>query len=357
MSIRLGVIGVGTIGAIHLKAARDADVAVACIADVLGDHAQQRAEEFDIANAVDDPDKLLGRDDVDAVVIAVPNKFHAPLAIAALQAGKDVLIEKPMALTAQQCAQINKTARQHQRLVQVGFVHRYTAVARVAKALIEADRIGRIYHIKASMYRNRGIPGLGGWFTTKALSGGGPLIDLGVHVIDLALHLAGYPLVDRVSGKTFAQFGPRMENYVFENMWAGPPKLEGVFDVEDAAHALLRLQDGATMELNVTWAGNFPDNAMPSQVVLMGERGGLTFSLNSDKLTLTTEQDGYNVDVLPKFAFTPGFDEAFKLQLQTFIGHVESRTTPDADGEAGRIVSAVIDAIYASSEQNCEVAL
>ena len=216
---------------------------------------------------------------------------------------------------------------------------------------MDAGRLGTLYHLKANYYRRRGIPGLGGWFTTRALSGGGPLIDLGVHVIDLVLYLAGYPDPLRASGKVYANFGPRMRKYVYEDMWAGPPRFKGKCDVEDSAHALIRLDGGISFEMNTTWAGNFPDDSVNNLIGLFGDRGGLTFQLGGDTVKLATEEDGHNVDVTPKLRSAAPFEQ----QLRTFAHNVKTRTAPHASGRCGQIVQAVLDAIYKSSEQDREV--
>ena len=262
MSIRLGIVGAGTIGGVHATAANATGIDVVCVADADAKAAKALAEKHGIPAAVDDPKKLFASDQVDAVVIGVPNKFHKPLAIAAMEAGKDVLLEKPMALTAAECRQINTVAARTKRILQMGFMNRYAPSSTAAKSLVDAGRLGKIYHIKANYYRRRGIPGMGGWFTTKSLSGGGPLIDLGVHVIDLAMYLAGYPKPLRASGKVYANFGKKMKKYLYESMWAGPPRFGGKCDVEDSAHALIRLDGGVTFEMNTTWAGNFPDDSV-----------------------------------------------------------------------------------------------
>ena len=211
--------------------------------------------------------------DVDAIVVAVPNKFHKDIAIAALTAGKDVLLEKPMALNAAECREINAAAKKSGKILQMGMVQRFSPTANTASALIKAGRLGNVYHAKSNIYRRRGIPGLGGWFTTKALSGGGPLIDLGVHILDLSLFLMDFPKPLRVSGKVYDNFGKDMKNYVYESMWAGPPKYDGTFDVEDSAHAMIRFEGGLTMEFNATWAGNFPDGSVNSLNRILRRQG------------------------------------------------------------------------------------
>jgi predicted dehydrogenase len=349
--IKLGIIGAGAIGAHHTATAKRVGVEVVGVADVNETAARALAQKEGVAVALADPLALLAIEDIDAVVVGVPNKFHKDLALAAMRAGKDVLLEKPMAMNVAECREINAEAKAQKRIVQIGFVHRFTTVAQTAKRFIDDGTLGTIYHAKANMYRRRGIPGLGGWFTTKQLSGGGPLIDLGVHVIDLAMHLMHFPRPLRVSGKVYANFGPRMKDYLYEGMWAGPPRLEGEFDVEDAAHALIRFEGGLTLETNVTWAGNFPENALPSLMGFFGDKGGLTFQLGGNEVRIATEANGHNVDLVPKLRPAEHADD----QLRHFVECVRTRKEPITSGEKGQVVQALIDAIYRSSEQDREV--
>ena len=350
MSIKLGIVGAGGIGRTHLQAAKRAGVEVACVADVNGAAAAKLAANEGVARHTADPDEMFAMPDVAGVIIGVPNKFHKDVAITALKAGKDVLLEKPMAMSTAECRAVNEVQRQTKQLLQIGFVRRYMAATVAAKDFINAGKLGTIYHAKAAWYRRRGIPGLGGWFTTKALSGGGPLIDLGVHLIDNVLYLMGYPKVVRVSGKTFSHFGKRMKGYAYESMWAGPPRYDGVFDVEDAAQALIRFDTGATFELNVTWAANVPDD-MPNAIWLMGDKAGLWYPHSADKLNLITEEQGRNVDMTVKLPQANGFDE----QIRAFVRNIETREQPHASGSNGETVQRIIDAIYESSERDREV--
>lgn len=353
MAARLGIVGVGAIGNIHINAAKEAGVALSAVADANEKLAREVAQKNGIPYAFGDALELFKRKDVDAVVIAVPNKFHAPLTLAALEAGKDVMVEKPMALNVAECRAMNAAASKRKRILQVGFVSRYSSAARKAQEMVSKGRLGKVYHAQANYYRRRGVPGLGGWFTTKALSGGGPLIDLGVHLIDLALFVMGFPKPVRVSGKVYANFGCRMKDYVYESMWAGPPRLDGVCDVEDAAHAMVRFEDGATLLVNTTWAGNFPDDALPNNMVFMGEKAGVCFQLSGESLKMATEDEGCNVDVTPKL---PSVDR-FAEQIKAFAKAVETRQAPRATGEQGQVVQSIIDAIYESSRTDREVEL
>ncbi len=353
MSTRLGIVGVGNIGQVHLRAARDARLPVAAVADLNHELARAIAKEFEVPHAFADAKELFRQADVDAVIVAVPNHAHAALSIAAMEAGKDALVEKPMAMNVAECDAMIEAAARHGRILQVGFVERCSAVAHAARSFIEAGALGKLYHLKANYYRRRGIPGLGGWFTTKAMSGGGPLIDIGVHAIDLVMHLAGFPEARRVSGQVHASFGPRMKNYLYEDMWAGPPNFEGRFDVEDAAHALVRFDGGLTLELNATWAGNFPNDSTRNLIGLFGDRGGITFQLGGQELRLATEMHGHNVDIAPALRPVDRFQE----QLKHFVQSVETRQTPLAPGVQGRAVQRIIEAVYQSSQAGREVEL
>lgn len=350
--VRLGVIGAGGNGSGHATAALARGIDVCAIADVNLDAAKASAAARNIPIACT-PDELIANKDINAVVISVPNKFHMPLTVAALRAGKDVMVEKPMAMNVGECRKMIAAAKSKRRILQIGFVQHYSSVAVAAKQFIDAGKLGNVYHIKANYYRRRGIPGLGGWFTTKALSGGGPLIDLGVHIIDLALYLMDYPKPLRASGKVYANFGSPIKNYTFENMWAGPPRLNGTFDVEDSAHALIRFGKGVTMEINTTWAGNFPDDSVNNLIGFFGDKGGMTFNLGGDKVQIACEERGHNVDIVPKLRPTNPFEE----QIVDFVSNCQKRKQPVSTGQRGLLTQAVLDAIYASSDQNKEIAV
>jgi predicted dehydrogenase len=268
-----------------------------------------------------------------------------------MQAGKDVLLEKPMGLSRAECAVINRVAERTGRILQIGMANRFSAVAQAARPIVSTGELGHIYHAKALLYRRRGVPGLGGWFTTKEISGGGALIDNGVHIIDLALWLMGFPPVTRVSGKVYSFFGKRMKDYVYETMWAGPPNLEGVCDVEDSAHALVHFVGGATLDLHVAWAINVPIKLESSLMGFFGDRGGLTFELFGDHLDLATEQNGRNVDRRIDVSKV----DQFTHQMRAFAQSIQTREAPVATGQQGEFVQSILDAIYESSLTDREV--
>ncbi len=345
--LRLGLLGAGTIAAKHAAAAKTMGATIVAVVDRDLPRAQALADAYQ-ARAADDPSKLWNADEVDAVIIAVPNKFHKSLALDAMRSGKDVLLEKPMALSASECDELIVAAEQTQRMLQIGFVHRFTSVGKAAKQLADAKEFGPIRHVRAHLLGRRNIPGLGGWFTTKAVAGGGCLIDIGVHLIDLCLHLLGQPDVEFAVGKTHSLFGPRMRDYKFESMWAGPPNYEGVCDVEDSAFAFIQFASGVTLDLQVAWACNLPQDGSPdSTIALLGDHGGCSFELFGDHLRIRSEVGQFNGETRLALPMAQEMVE----QLEDFAEVVTRREYgTGATPEQGRKVQAIVDAIYSASD-------
>jgi predicted dehydrogenase len=355
VSYRLGIIGAGTIGRMHAQSAAAIGVEIAAFCDPDPEALRIAADEHHGALALETIDELLGLDDVPAVVVATPNALHKPHAIAALRAGKDVLLEKPMALTAADCDEILAVEKEADRHVMLSFVCRCAPTTAIVRRFIDSGRLGRIYHAKATWYRRRGIPGLGGWFTTKAQSGGGVFIDLGVHMIDIILELTGRPRVRRVSGTCTSTFGSPIDRYVFTEMYAGPPRPAGTFDVEDAATGLLRCEGGLTVEINTFWAGNLPDDVLPNGIILMGERGGCYYDIWGDTLIVSAEEEQTLVDITPQLLPGNQWDRGWQREHELFRETVLKRVPPAASAQHGRDVQAVLDAMYRSSAQGEEV--
>jgi predicted dehydrogenase len=341
----LALIGAGAIGGKHAEAAKRIGAPVKWVVDLLPDRAEKLAQPLGAQAAVT-CDAALADDDVGAVIIGVPNCRHAELAVRALAAGKHVFLEKPMALSLAECDAILAAHAQSQQVLQLGFAHRYTSVGHQAKEIVAAGRLGAIHHVKAHIHLRRNVPGLGRWFTTQAESGGGALMDLGCHLIDLALWLLGHPPVRDALGQTYSLFGKRMQDYHFGEMWAGPPNYAGVCDVDDSAHAIVRFATGCTLQLDVAWAGNFPEPNVPlSQVVLAGDTGGLAFQLFGDHVMLTTEVQQQLVHERIEVSETDFYCD----QLADFLRGVKQGECFGATGADGRRVQEVVTQIYTSA--------
>jgi predicted dehydrogenase len=203
---------------------------------------RKTAEEFGVKNVFTDYREMLSMDGIDAVSVCVPNHLHSTMAIDAFEAGKHVICEKPLAITPAEGEAMVAAGKKAGKLFMTAFNNRFRGDTQLLKKMIESGELGDIYYAKTGWIRRKGIPGMGGWFTTKAKSGGGPLIDIGVHVLDLAMWLMGNPKAVTVSGSTYAQFGPKGEGL---GGW-GHAEENGTFDVEDLAAGFIRMDTGAT---------------------------------------------------------------------------------------------------------------
>ena len=349
--IKVGVIAMGAIGRVHTDAYRDLEnVELAALAETDDKLLAAQGKRLGVDRCFSDYRELL-ETDVDAVSVCTPNASHRDVAVAALQAGKHVLLEKPMALNATQAADICNAARKADKVLQIGMVRRQDTPAQILREYVEKGLLGEIYHVRAILVRRRGIPGLGGWFTTKAQSGGGPMIDLGVHWVDLAMWVSGLWKPTKVSAKTYAKFGPRMEDYNYVGMWAGPPRFDGVFDVEDYSTGFVRFGKEATMAFEIVWAANQQESGY---IEYVGTEGGARIS-DDGKLTILTEHEGRVADITPMFKPREGL-EAFTEQARCFVAACQGGV-PAATGEEGLVVMRLIDAIYASSEAGEEVSI
>lgn len=345
--VKVGIIGVGTIGSVHADAyAKVPEAQVIALCDILPDRLEEKGKRHGVSTLYASYHDLLANPEIESVSICVPNRMHAPIAIDAFKAGKNVLLEKPMALSQVEGKAILAARDAAGKVLTMGMVRRQFPESEVVRQAIASGRLGEIYQIRIRMIRRRGIPGLGGWFTTKAESGGGGLIDIGVHFFDLAMWAADLWNPTRVSAKIYSKFGAPMKDYHYISMWAGPPKFDGTFDVDDYAAGMVRFGDKATMSFEVAWAANAKDEQMAE---FIGTKGGLV--IGGDTILLT-EVDNTLADVKLNYSKDGG---GFPQEIAKHIKAVKGEAPPPATGEQGVIAMRLIDAIYKSSEQNREV--
>ena len=345
--VKVGILGAGNIGRVHVERLRRLPgVEVMAVADAVEPAAAQTAKDFAVPECFTDYRALLKVPDIDAVFVCTPNAFHRQMAMDSLRAGKHVFCEKPMAMNAAEAARMVRTARESDRLLFMGFCNRFRGKSQGLRKMIEAGKLGEIYHVVVNVVRRRGVPAIGSWFTQKGLAGGGALIDIGVHMLDLNLWFIGYPEPVAVSGATYMKFGHR-KDYVYVSMW-GKPTPGGVFDVDDYATAFVRFANGCTLTLECSWAANIPATHWSS--FIMGDKGGAKFDLTAD-LEIFTEDTGYIADLRPQFSEP----DHYEAQDAHFISCVRGQSQPLCTGEQGLVVQKIIDAIYRSSMMGKEV--
>jgi predicted dehydrogenase len=349
--LKIGIIGAGTIGKTHMRAIKESGVSeVAAICDPDAKILEAAGNEYGVAPRYPSAKAMLKKASLDAVVVATPNSVHCPEAVAAFKAGMHVLCEKPTALNAAEARKMVAAANKADKILQIGMVVRYDGESMLAKEYIEDGLLGRIYHMHLILRRRRGIPGLGGWFTTHEHSGGGALIDCGVHYLDLLMWLSDSWNPQRVSASLYSKFGPRMKNYLYHGkMWAGPPNYKGTFNVDDYAGGMIRFADNKTLTFEVSWAANCKQE---NYVELLGDKGGMRLH-DGNAPVLYTEHNNHVADIHPQFEKKDGF----VAQHQAFAKAVTGKTPCIVPGEQGVALMSVIDAIHKSSEQNKEVAV
>lgn len=345
---RIGIIGAGNIGNVHIQqfSRLQDQCEIVAITDMVGSLAESRAAQYGIPHVPASPETLIQHDQVDAVIIGVPNAYHADLAVKAMEAGKHVLLEKPMGVNGEAARRIVSTQKKTGKTLMVAHQMRWEWLPLQVKKQIDAGEIGRIYAAKTGWFRRKGIPGWGTWFTRMDQAGGGPLIDIGVHMLDLSLHLMGNPTPVSVSGTTYAEFGPRRKGI---GTW-GTPNWNGTYDVEDLAMALIKMDDGSTLTLDVSWAVHMDTDNSPF-VHLFGTDGGA--SLKGDRGKFLTEKFDRPLETE---LVQPGDDEGGRIRLSRhFLECIREGKEPISPARSGLINNLIIDAIYESSRTGREV--
>jgi predicted dehydrogenase len=331
--VNVGVIGLG-MGSAHLKcyeACPQAKVVALC--DVDEAKLNSILKDRPGVEGFTDYRKMLKMKELHAVSVALPNYLHAPVTIAALQAGKHVLCEKPMAMNAREAQQMKRAAERAHRILMMHFNMRFFAPAATLKPIIEAGTLGDIYHVTTTYLRRDGYPKPGGWFGQKDKSGGGPLIDLGVHRIDFAMWLIGYPRPVAALGAVY-------------NMMARE-KLKGLdFDCEDFSAAMIRFANGCTMYVAASWDG-YPQPGRGLTMEIFGTKGAIYEKAN--ELVLCKKENGIPV------ACTLEQRQPKETAQQHFVDCIIRRKKPGPSADNGVTVMKILDAIYESARTGTEV--
>ncbi len=257
--VRIGVIGVGQIGKHHLNTySQIPDAQVVAVADVNADEAQRVAQHFGVETVYSDFRELLKRDDIQAVDVALHNNLHMPVTVAALEAGKHVYCEKPMAGAYVDAEKMLKTAQATGRFLHIQLNTLFANETKAAKALIDAGKLGKVYHARSLGYRRRGRPYVDGYgsqfFVQKEHAAGGALYDMGVYHIARILYLLGNPQVLAVSGKTYQE----------TEMDEGRQRASG-YNVEELGLGFIRMANNISVDIIESWAvhaGEFDGSAV-----------------------------------------------------------------------------------------------
>jgi len=342
--VKVGVIGLG-MGRAHLANYQELEQAeVIAICDVDKQRLQTTQQEYAIPHIFTDYQKMLQLPELDAVSVATPNFLHTAISIAALKAGKDVLCEKPLATNSKEAREIIKVKNKTGRKLAVHFNNRFRPEVQFLKNYLEEGNLGKIYYARTVWNRRDGAPRGGKtWFTNREKSGGGPLVDLGVHRIDLALWLLGYPKVVSVSG---------LVNYELGRKIAKEQRVH--YDVEDFATALIKLEGDIALQVECSWI-SFTQKKEDMFTQILGTSGGV-----EDRNLL--EGYGYEVKIFHQVQGTrvessPKEFPPAETAPEHFVNCILNDKEPMHRAEEALVVNEIMDAIYLSSKKKKEVTL
>ena len=349
---KLAIVGTGSMAHYHYKGFTAAGAEVVAIADVDIARAHSFGEQRGIKHFYNTlSDMLANHLDLDAVSIITPNKFHHPLTIEALKKGKHVYCEKPPALNAAEMKEMLEIAISSGRTLMFDFNNRARPESQSMYRYIKEGRVGTINSAQAIWIRRAGIPGFGGWFTTKALSGGGPIIDL-PHMLDLALWFMDYPEPDYLLGTAYYDF---MNNKAFKGPWGIPDSANGITDVESACHAMVTFKSGQSLMIRSSWAElneseivsvTFQGSKMGGKVERIFETDGYDRT-SRDFARLFTEEYGNQVDLDVKFEKDESMGRV--ANAMNFIDVISGKAKPYNTPQEALILMKIIDALYESA--------
>jgi len=346
--VRIGVVGAGWPSWQHIKGFKKLkNVEVQALCDVNKEHLNKIADEYDIPERFTRFKDMLGEKAIDVVCVCTPNYLHVTQVILALKAGKHVLCEKPLSINATTAQKIEAHLKKSKKIFMMAHVYRFKEESQYLKRLIQRGELGSIYFAKTHVLRREGIPGWGGWFTTKSKSGGGALIDCGVHMLDLTWWLMGTPEPISAYGVAYAKFGPKgLRKQKF-----GVSKIKGkpIFDVDDFAAGLIRMANGSSLLIEASWALNIKEISTIN-CSWFGREGGVDYNPVKSPKELSLEIMKYPKDTpkitRPKFVESNMFDN----QARQFIECIRKNKKPPVPLKHGIIVMKMLDAIYKSAK-------
>ncbi|CAM4210882.1 Gfo/Idh/MocA family oxidoreductase [Paenibacillus alkaliterrae] len=349
--VQIAVIGTGSISSAHLDAYKDNPNAnLYAVCDLNEERARKAAEKYGATKVYTDYRELLTDPVIEAVSICTWNNTHAEISIAALEAGKHVLVEKPLCRTVEEALHIQEAVEKSGKVLQVGFVRRYDTNAQLLRSMADRGEFGEIYYAKASSIRRLGNPG--GWFSDIERSGGGPLIDIGVHMIDLCWYMMGRPKPVSVSANTYHKLGNR-SNVRNLSFYQAADYDANHNTVEDMANALIRFENGASLLVDVSFTLHAKSDE--GMVRLFGEKGG--FEIDPE-VVIVTEQNDTILNVSPQIDHKSfNFPSAFKNETSHFIDCVRNGKQPISPVEDGVEVMKMLVGIYESAKKGAEIRL
>ena len=348
--LNCAIIGCNTIAQIaHLPACQAASdlCRIRYFVDLNRETATRLRDQYGSGVVITDYREILNDNLLDCAIVCTPNSTHAPISIDFLRAGKHVFCEKPAALNSALARAMQREADQAGKLLNIGMCMRYDTAVEKVHDMIQAGELGEVYHVYCSFRAHRAIPGLGGAFTRKALSGGGALIDWGVHYFDLINYCIGEAGVQTVSACAYSKLGNPIPDYVCKTMWGGPRQEDGVYDVEDFVSGLIRTE-GPSISFNGAWAQNIGEDAR--FIEFLGTKGGVKLQYQGG-FTFYTTHNG----MLARTDYDFVAENMYSAEIRDFLECIPGGVRNRASIDHAVLTSELMDMIYQSAEEGGEI--
>lgn len=345
-TLRVGIIGCGGIAQTHISYFNKlGGVKVVTGADIKPAALERMREKHGVEALYEDFNEMLKEqaDNIDAVCVCTPNGVHAPAAIAAANAGKHVLCEKPMAMNAKEAQAMADAAKAAGVEFVIGFQHRYEPRSKVVRDLVQSGALGDILYVRSQALRRRGIPNWG-VFGQKQLQGGGPMIDIGVHILETSHNIIGNPKPVSATGNTFTFMGNKKSDV--KSQWAGWDY--ETYTVEDMAVGMIRFDTGTMLTIESSFVAHIEEDIFNLQI--FGTKGGAIW----DGSKIYTDYNGYMVNATPSYI---GKWDLWDYKMKHFIEVARDGRPNEAPAEHGVMVQKMLDGVYASAEAGKEVAI
>lgn len=352
--IKVAVIGTGGISNEHIQGyLKNPDADLYALCDINKERVESMAIKYNVPleRTFTDKDQMLkALPEIDAVSVCTWNNAHAECSIAALNAGKNVLCEKPMAMNQVEAKAMKEAADKAGKLLMIGFVRRHGNDCKVMHDYIQSGFLGDIYFAKAAYLRRNGSPG--GWFGDKSRSGGGPLIDLGVHVIDLVRYLMGNPQPISIYGATFYKLSDRPNLKSKDGYTSVEASEKDIFDVEDLATAMIRFDNGAVLTIDTSYSLNIKGGR--GDIELFGTKAGAKLD---PQVEMYSEINDYMVNLNFPHDTSLSFDGLFAKEMDHFVDCITKGVNCIAPAQDGVDMMRILDGIYESARTGHEVVL
>ncbi|MGB7157429.1 MAG: Gfo/Idh/MocA family oxidoreductase [Tepidisphaeraceae bacterium] len=340
---KIAFIGAGGIAHHHVSHMKKVEgVEIVAAADVSEKSLAKFKDAFNVPHVFTDYKQMLKEvKDIDAVDVCTPNGLHAENTIAALAAGKHVMVEKPMAMNAREAQRMLDAAKAAGKELIVGFQQRFDPKTKVIRDQILSGSFGKIHYVRAQALRRRGIPNWG-VFGRKDLQGGGPMIDIGVHLMEAAHYMMGSPRPVTATGNHWTFMGNQPSSVA--SMWPGWD--HATYTVEDFAAGMIRFDEGSLLTIEASFVTHIEKDVWNIQVY--GERGGANWETSQ----IFTDHGGYMMNMTP--GFVPKWDH-FEYKMKHFVEVCRDGRTNESPGEHGLMVQKMLDGVYASAAAGKEV--